>query len=294
MSAPEPAPPAALVEVQRFLREALQRPGPVADDTALSARARALVGGNDRLTPAQQVDIYRRQFWLRHDDVLREDFPALLALLGEDGWERFVHAYLAAHPPHHKNLRYLAADAARFADGWDGFPAEHAAVCREIVRYELAFLDVFDGPDPTPLDGAVLAGLSPEAWSSATVELNPFVRLFAFAHPVHRFRLAVKAPSEEAAAPALPAAAPVKLALFRKDLVVHFEELSDGAHALLEALRAGETLLGACAALAAGKSEAEVQALVPEIGVWFRRWAAWGFFRAVHTAPVPAGRPGGA
>lgn len=280
----EPTPPAALVLVQTFLLRSFQRYEAVADDPALAEEARVHVTGNDRLTPAEQVDIYRRQFWLRHDDVLREDFPCLLRVLGEDGWDRFVRDYLAAHPPHHKNLRYLAADASRFAASWLGFPERLAPLCREIITYELAFLDVFDGADPRPLDAAVLAGLSEDAWARATFELNPVVKRLAFAHPVHRFRLEVR--NAEGDAPvALPAPAPTKIALFRKDLVVHFEELGDDAFALLEGLARGQTLIEACAALAAGKSEAETQALVPEIGAWFRRWSEWGFIADVRLDP---------
>lgn len=276
----EPRPPAALVQVQSFLLRAFQRYEAVADDAALAEQARAHVTGNARLTPAEQVDIYRRQFWLRHDDVLREDFPCLLRVLGDDGWDRFVRDYLAAHPPHHKNLRYLSADAARFAESWAGFPEGRAPLCREIVAYELAFLDVFDGADPRPLDAAVLAGLAEDAWARATFVLNPVVKRLAFEHPVHRFRLEVRN-ADAATAPALPAPSPAKIALFRKDLVVHFEELGDDAFALLEGLAQGKTLIAACAELAAGKSEAETQALVPELGAWFRRWSEWGFIADV-------------
>jgi hypothetical protein len=67
------------------------------------------VTGNDRLSPAEQVDIYRRQFWLRHEDCLAEDFPALRAILGEPLWEAFVRDYLTEIPPTAPNLRDLGA-----------------------------------------------------------------------------------------------------------------------------------------------------------------------------------------
>ena len=56
--------------------------------TANVPRPTAVIAGNDRLTPEEQAEIYREQFWLRHRDVLRDDYPALRHLLGE---ERVVH-----------------------------------------------------------------------------------------------------------------------------------------------------------------------------------------------------------
>src|SRR5690349_19816708 len=97
--------PHDLASTELFLVGALQQASPMPDDPALAASASAVVTGNDRLSPAEQVDIYRRQFWLRHCGVLLEDFPGLAHLLGEGGFDGFCRGYLAAHPPASQSFR---------------------------------------------------------------------------------------------------------------------------------------------------------------------------------------------
>ena len=104
-------------------------------------------------------------------------------------------------------------------------------------------------------------------------------------YPVHRLRLAVR----EGAKPALPEPSPVRLALFRHQLVVHFEELEPAAFALLDALARGLPLGAACTEAARGLDEAELAALAGQLGPWFEAWARWGFFSAIE--PPEAGRP---
>src|SRR5689334_17295103 len=99
--------PAPLEELQGFLEQAFRRHEPIVSDESAAAACGAHVRGNDRLTPAEQTDIYRRQFWLRHIESLQEDYIGLAHVLGEDGFDAFCHAYLDAHPPRTPSLRDL-------------------------------------------------------------------------------------------------------------------------------------------------------------------------------------------
>lgn len=299
----EPTPPASLLEVQRFLNGVFRHGSRLMKDEALSKECAVHVTGNDRLTPAEQVDIYRRQFWIRHDESLREDFPALCAVLEDDLWQDFVHDYLQAHPPRTPSLRDLGADVNAFlprwletiADtkAWGDSAADRALLCREAAAYELSFVDVFDGADPPPLSLERLGALTPEDWERAKLVLSPLVHRMRLHFPVHRLRLLVKKLAEDAEAESLDVGAwmkthraPQHLAVFRKDFMVHFEELSPDAFAMLDALAEGDTLLGACARVAEGKPESEAQALGANVGEWFRRWASWGFIADI-VVPKP-------
>lgn len=84
--------PEQLARVQAFLKDAFQRPGPIPGDEALAPLVAEHVTGNDRLTPAEQADLYRRQFFLRHVDVLLEDHPGVAHYLGEQAFEAFARA----------------------------------------------------------------------------------------------------------------------------------------------------------------------------------------------------------
>lgn len=276
MKRSSPTPPASLVGIQTFLLGAFQREDALEDDAVAREQARGVVTGNDRLTPAEQVDIYRRQFWLRHEACLLEDFPALHAIIGDARWEDFVRGYLRAHPPTARNLRDLGQSALVFFDAWApsaGLDAERRALARDAVIYELAFVDVFDGKDPPPFPTSKLAALRPEQIASARLVLSPLVRRMALSGPIHTFRKAVRGGES----PSLPPLEPTFIALFRRDLVVHFEALSEPAFRLLAALDQGEPLALACETAARGLDEGAQQELASSIGKWFEHWGAWGF-----------------
>lgn len=280
MSTPvEPRAPESLVEVQRFLNDAFRRPHPIAEDPQLARASSLHVSGNERLTPAEQVDIYRRQYWLRHEESLRDDLPALRAALGSETWDAFVPAYLGAHPPCTPSLRDLAASVPTFLETWPQVPDARAALCADAARYELAFLDVFDGADPPPLDPRRALSLTPSDWERATFVLSPVVRRVRFDHAIHLLRVAARADPDLDVSRWLDEhpTEPTHLALFRKDLRVHYEELTRDAFLMLDALADGHTLLHACSRVAEGKAEEDAQALAANVGDWFRRWSSWGF-----------------
>jgi Putative DNA-binding domain len=276
-SAPEP--PAELRALEGFLAGALRREVPIADDPALAEATRAHVAGNDRLTPAEQADLYRVQFWLRHIEALTEDYPGLRALVGDEVFDGLVRAYLVAHPPRTHSLRDLGADLVTFAEGWPGFPPERRAAALDVLRYEHAFIDLFDGADAPPLDGSKLQGLSEDAWERARIVLHPLLALLKLDHPAHRYRLAVVAVdgSTSPEAPPLPERTPVSLVLYRHDLTIQYEEIEPEALALLEALATGEPLVAACDRVAASLEPAAAEALGGKVGPWFQQWTAQGW-----------------
>ncbi|EYF01530.1 HvfC/BufC N-terminal domain-containing protein [Chondromyces apiculatus] len=277
--------PGPLEALQEMLGEAFRREAPVAEDPGLAARCAEHVKGNDRLTPAEQVDLYRRQFWMRHLGSLEEDYPGLRALLGAAAFEAFCRAYLQAHPPASFTLRDLGDDIVTFAEGHAGFPEGQEALCRELVRYEHAFIDVLDGAEPPPLDPARLAVMTEEDWGTARVVLHPLLRRFRLAYPVHEIRDAARAGS---ALPEVTLKA-VCLLLFRRDLTMRWMEVDPLALTLLDALARGVPLLPACELCAAGLSEEETAQLGERVQGWFAHWASSGLIvNVAHIAPQDA------
>lgn len=269
----EPPDAPHLRATQEFLSAAFQRSASVASDPGLAEACTAHVRGNERLSAAEQVDIYREQFWARHRDSLLEDFPGVHYLLGNQGFDAFCRAYLGEHPPRTPSLRELGADLARFAERYEGFPPALRAIARDMVRYELAFVDVFDGPEYAPLDPAKLAALPEGAIERARVVFHPLIQQMRLDYPVHRVRYAVKADEVVPELEPLPA----RVVLFRVEAVLRYEELSERAFALLLALREGVSLGPACERVAAGLGDADAEALAGEVGAWFQQWAAWGW-----------------
>jgi len=121
------------------------------------------------LAPAERLRIYAGMYLWRIVDALREDFPRLAALLGEDGFERLVRAYLARHPSTHPSLRHVGRHL-------PGFLARRPAVpayASDLARLEWARLEVFDAPDATPLIAADLRRIPQAEWPDLCLALVP-------------------------------------------------------------------------------------------------------------------------
>jgi uncharacterized protein (UPF0276 family) len=282
------APTPSLEALQLEIVDLVRREAAIDGDPAPAARARAIAADGARLRPEEQLDIYRRQAWIRHRDALAEDLPGLAHVLGVDGFEAFLRAYLRAVPPRGASLRDLPLGAPAFAARY-AFPEGRAALARAMLDYEVALVEVFDGPDVVPLDATRLGALPADAWAAARLVVSPLVRRLALDHPVHLLRRAVRAGQ---APPLPPAPSPAHVLVFRRDDSVCFEEIEPSAAALLEGLAAGLSLGAACAALCANRGDEEVARLTPALGRWFRRFAELGVFvdvvvdgAAGHDAP---------
>jgi hypothetical protein len=259
-----------LDDVMVYLSGAFRRVDPVEDDAETTRLARVFVTGNDRLLPEEQVDIYRRQFWLRHVDSLIEDYPGLVHLLGEEGFDTFAKAYLDAHPPEHPSLRDLGHAIVPFGRSYP-FPEALREVALDMLRYEHAFIDLFDGPEPPPLTQDKLASIPEAAWETARIVLHPLLARLEVAYPVHDIRRAAKADEVGLAAREAKAC---RLVLYRREGLVHCDELDPTPFELLDRLARGESLVSACGALAEGLDEDGQAKLEADVGRWFPAWTA--------------------
>ena len=256
-----------LAELQRLFGASIVREEPLGEG------ATELAAGSHTMSPAGQVEVYREQFWIRHVGCLVEDFPTLHALLGAEGFEALVAAYLRAHPPTKFRLRDLGEELPRFVAQTS--PWAEDALLADVALVEWAFVDAFDAADAPPLDPASLGGVAEDAWPGARLTLHPSLQRLALGHPANDLRVAFRTGHGLER----PAAADTFLVIYRRDLLLYAEPLDGLAFALLERLAKGETLGEASegVALTSGRG-AEVEA---SIGDWFARWASLGWISRV-------------
>src|SRR5712671_3628868 len=107
-----------LRRLQEVLYRLIAAPGGVAEglahETALPAGGLpTLIAGDDRMTAVARVEIYANGYFYRLLDVLKEDFPATLRVLGDDNFHNLATGYLREYPPTEPSVmycgRYLAA-----------------------------------------------------------------------------------------------------------------------------------------------------------------------------------------
>ena len=226
----------------------------------------------------ERLRVYANAYLARIESVLREDFGALSAALGEGGFGDLVRLYLMAHPPCGYSIGRVGERLPSFLRE----PATEAFRRRfpfaaDLAALEWAITDVFDERDADLLASDVLARLPAEAWAELHLELVPAQRVLELAWPVQRIRDAWSAASD---LPALTSV-PTTLLVWRHAEAVYQRALPpDEAHALA-CVRRGDDFGGLCEEIAAFDPRADA---APRMLEMLRRWLADGLISAAAGA----------
>ena len=270
-----------LSSLQRWMAGLIQRRGGIAKDPAMQAVASAAFAGSAQLSPAQQIDIYRQQFWLRHTSSLVEDFPGVTGIVGQEEWERIVESYLVRYPPRTFQLRHLGQALPKHLAELDGVP--HRSLLVEMARLEWDYINIFDEQDDPALNPEFLSQIPESAWASAKILLSGSLRLERFEYPVADLRRELRARGPGATAVPIGAPEPHRLAIYRRDGNIWDKRLSETAFRLLSAFQDGLPLVEACERVVSEHPEAEA-VLDRELTAWFGLWGRIGWVVGVEPA----------
>jgi hypothetical protein len=258
----------------------IRRPRSLSRDARLAEAAAGHIAGNARLSPIEQLEIYREQFWLRHTAALVEDFPGLSGIIGQIDWEKLVEGFLEATRPTSWSLRELGQALPAYVAQAAWLP--HRELCTDMARLEWAYIELFDAPDASPVDAARLVLIPEEAWQTARVVLLPALALLRVSYPVVELRRTL-AGARSHAVP-IPERAVSHLVLHRgADRDLYHVTLSEGAFELLQALEEGLSLVAACER-AAGRVPSEAEGWESNVGEWFSDWGRRGWVVHVETS----------
>ena len=261
----------SLSELQLDMVEALRYPRALPDDPRWAEFAAENLCGNERLSPVEQLEIYREQFWLRHTGSLVEDFPGVSGILGQDDWDKLAVQYLREVVPSSFTLRDLGARLPEVIGraSW----LSHRALCYDMARLELAYIEAFDARDTGPLDAQHLAALPEEQLPRAKLVVAPCVRLLEVAYPVADLRRALRAEGNEPVA--IPEPRAQNLVVYRSSRRLWDMPLSQPAYVLITGLQQGAAFGEAAERAAASSPEAEGE-VGAMIGAWLSEWTKKG------------------
>jgi hypothetical protein len=297
-----------LEQIQKWMQAVIVHPlgieqGLASDDARRhvdvdAAHVEQVVTRSTALSAVERLGIYGYAYYARLLECLKEEFPAVLAAVGEDAFASFALGYLQQYPSRSYTLfelgasfpRYLAetrppADDENGAPGPD-VPEEDAAAASwmqfviELATFERTVGEVFDGPGPEEgqmLAVANLAAVGGEQFLTARLIGVECLRLLSTEFPVDEFYKAAR--RKEEIAP--PEPEQTFLAVSRASYTVCHHRLSKTGYALLSALLAGDSV-GDAIELVAGASDAEADELAANLQDWFAAWAARGYFRSLE------------
>jgi hypothetical protein len=171
-----------LKDLQSLLYRLITAPSGVAeglaDERELGAGGLdAIVLGDDRLSSEARVDIYANMYFYRILDALKEDFPATLAVLGDDNFHNLVTGYLLEHPPTDPSITHCGSHLAEYLH--DHPMREDVPYIADLAKLERATVEVFLGPDAPALDPDALRTIAVEDWPSMKLKLHPSAQILA-------------------------------------------------------------------------------------------------------------------
>ena len=284
-----------LREIQQRMAAALMTPLTAGERIARKTREGAsmaletatLIKPNDRLTSLERLEIYSRSYWFRLLDVLRDDFPGLIAILGPAAFDRLATAYLAGCPSRSFTLRDLGSRLEAWLEENPQYAGQNRVLAQDMARLEWAHVVAFDGPAEKILGPEDLLELNP----TLRVGLQPYISLVELHYPVDVLRVKLRAAPEDSSStsnvavkkkqrvlrkPGRLGPEAIFLAVHRLDSSVYYKRLSSEEFRLLAALRAGRSIASAISTAFRGGS-VPPEEIPGRLKIWFASWAEFGW-----------------
>ncbi len=283
-----------LLETQRKMAAALMLPltpdnptGNTEAENPLAQAASSLIKPNAHLTSLERLEIYRRSYWFRLLNSLRDDFPGLLAILGSTGFDKLAEAYLVECPSQSFTLRDLGSGLQSWLKEHPHFAGKDSALAMDMVRLEWAHIVAFDGDSEKVLGPEHLIELKPRL----RMGIQPYISLLDLQFPVDELRVQVNADEEGSTITSNVALkrsrqaarlarrvqpAPIFVAVHRLELSVFYRRLQVEEFRLLENLRSGRSISDAIN-LAFQDSAASVGEIPRLLQLWFSTWSRFGW-----------------
>jgi hypothetical protein len=232
----------------------------------------ALVLGNDRLSAEARVDIYANMYFYRLLDVLKEDFPATLRVLGDDNFHNLATGYLLEYPPTEPSVHHCGRHLAEFLR--DHAFRKDAPYIADLAALERAVVEVFHGPDARALEADELRAIAPEKWPALMMRTHPALQILKLEYRVAELLRAVE--EDRAWKPA--AAGAGEVIVWRRDSKVFYRDLEEVEERALAAARSGATFAKICELVAEDRDPTKDP--VEEVNRLLARWLADGILIA--------------
>jgi hypothetical protein len=138
--------------------------------------------GASSMHAAAALAVYRNNVFSNYRKALRDDYAAILALVGEGFFHGACDAYIRLHPSPSGDLNDFGSAFATFLESWP--PAAQLAYLPDVTRLERAMHLASNAADAPALELARLAQVAPECVPQLRFDLHPSAQLIRSPYPV--------------------------------------------------------------------------------------------------------------
>lgn len=267
------------------------------DGSSMDGFAETFIKPSLNMSSLERLEVYNQQYWFRLLDSLREDFPGLLTVLGEERFHELAVAYLTKYQSRCFTLRNLGEHLLKFVkDDNTFFKKQDKRLILDVVTFEWSEIQAFDAESRETIDFEKFQGL---AGAELTLELQPYVFVLSLDYAVDEFLLKRKKIADGrttvTAKKSVQDERPVHLARPKKQknhVVIHrqnnsvfYKRINVVEFKVLTEIKKGASLTTACSkvtaqdlSLAYGNEEA-----IGSIGNSFSQWTKLGWFCSIQS-----------
>jgi hypothetical protein len=262
--------PSDLNWVERLLYRLITAPSGVAEGLANEKSLapeglERVIAGDERLSAEERVDIYANMYFYRLLDVLKEDFPATLAMVGAERFHNLVTGYLIEYPPAHFSISYAGNHLADFIH--EHPLREEFPFLADLARVERALIEVFHAPGAVPLDAPQMRALPPKDWPALKLRLSPAHQILELEWDVAPILKAV----EEGVEPSQPTRREIRMLVWRNSNRVYYRAIDSAERAALDAIGKGTTFAEMCEVIASGVEDGDPSVAINQrLETWLR------------------------
>ena len=135
------------------------------------------------MAPQARLAIYRNNIFHNYHQALRDVYPVVERLVGEDFLHLAARRYIPSHPSHDGNLHSFGAAFGSFLDGFP--PAAQLPYLGDVARLEWHVHEAFHAADHAAMPLDCLASVPPQQLPLLTFTLHPACRLLESRFPVN-------------------------------------------------------------------------------------------------------------
>lgn len=130
----------------------------------------------------RRFSVYRNNVAGSLTEALKQGFPVLVKLLGEEFFTAMAGVFLRSHPPQSRIMMLYGAAMPAFLAGFP--PLAHLPYLADVARLEQALREAYHAADAAPVLPERLSALPPEQFLAARLQLAPALRLVTSRYPI--------------------------------------------------------------------------------------------------------------
>jgi hypothetical protein len=196
--------------------------------------------GPDGQPSLRRFSVYRNNVVVGLIDALKQSFPAVTRIAGDEFMTAMTRIYVANEPPLSPILLHYGAGFADFIQGFE--PALTVPYLADVARMERAWHEAYHARETATFDPSSLAGLAPHDFERVIFTAHPSLRLVSSSYPA----LSIWQMNVGDAQPKPIELAQSEQAIFlRPHVEVEARAVSSSSFAFLQALVRGETVVQA-------------------------------------------------